>query len=177
VPGRLQFVSDGQVNVQVPWELQGVPTASMKVSIGDSSSNVYTVVLQDYSPAAFEYTEASSSRLLAAALDENFALLTSANPAKKGRAIQIYMNGLGPVDNTPPSGEIAPATPLARTKIVPTVTIGGKPADVVFSGLAPFNVGLYQLNVVVPADAPSGIQPVVVPANGIVAKTTNLPIQ
>ena len=149
----------------------------MKVSIGDSSSALYTVPLQDYSPAAFEYTDAPSGQLLAAALDENFALLNSGNPAKKGRPVQIYMNGLGPVDNAQVSGEVAPAQPLARTRVLPTVTVAGQPADVVFSGLAPFNVGLYQLNITVPADAPSGIQPVVVTANGIASKTTNLPIQ
>ena len=61
--------------------------------------------------------------------------------------------------------------------MLPTVTVAGKPADVLFSGLAPFNVGLYQLSIVIPADAPSGIQPVVVMAGGITSKTTNLPIQ
>jgi uncharacterized protein (TIGR03437 family) len=72
---------------------------------------------------------------------------------------------------------VAPAQPLARTRVLPNVTIGGRQADVVFSGLAPGNVGLYQLNVVVPADAPAGIQPVVISANGITSKTTNLVIQ
>ncbi len=177
VPARLHFVSDGQVNVQIPWELQGLTSASMKVSIGDSSSAVYTVPINDYAPAAFEYTDAASGRLLAAALDESFALLSSGNPAKKGRPVQIYVNGMGPVDNTPASGEVAPEQPLARTRVLPTVTVAGKPADVLFSGLAPFNVGLYQLNIVIPADAPSGIQPVVITTGGVASKTTNLPIQ
>ncbi len=177
VPARVQFVSDGQVNVQIPWELQGQTSALMKVSIGDSSSTVYTVPLKDYSPAAFEYTEASGGRVLAAALDESFILLSSANPAKKGRIAQIYMNGLGPVDKAPASGEPAPGQVLARTKTLPTVTVAGKNADVQFSGLAPLYVGLYQLNIVVPADTPSGIQPVVVSVGGVVSKTTNLPIQ
>jgi uncharacterized protein (TIGR03437 family) len=176
VPGRLSFVSGGQVNVQIPWELQGQTSAAMKVSIGDSSSDIYTLVLKDSAPAAFVYTD-SGGQLLSATLDENFALVSTANPAKKGRAVQIYANGLGPVDNVPASGEVAPSQPLAPSRVLPTVTIAGKPADVLFSGLAPFNVGLYQLNVIVPADTPSGIQPVVITANGVVSKTTNLPIQ
>jgi uncharacterized protein (TIGR03437 family) len=88
----------------------------------------------------------------------------------------MYANGLGPVDVTPPSGEPAPAQPLARTRVIPTVTIGGKQAQVLFSGLAPNYVGLYQLNVLVPADAPVGTQPVEINANGI-SSTVNLPIQ
>jgi len=37
-----------------------------------------------------------------------------------------------------------------------TVTIGGVPAYVSFAGLAPGWVGLYQVNVQVPANAPVG---------------------
>jgi uncharacterized protein (TIGR03437 family) len=38
-------------------------------------------------------------------------------------------------------------------------------------------VGLYQINVVVPADVATGIQPVIVSVGGVVSKTANLPIQ
>jgi minor extracellular serine protease Vpr len=177
LPGRLHFVSDGQVNVQAPWELQGLNAAQMKVSIGDSSSSLYTVPLADYSPAFFEYTEPSSGRLLVAALDENYALVGTGNALGRGRVAQLYVNGLGPVDNQPPTGEIAPAQPLARTRTTPTVTVGGRPATVLFSGLAPYNVGLYQVNITVPSDAPSGIQSVAITAGGVTSKAGNLPIQ
>jgi uncharacterized protein (TIGR03437 family) len=65
---------------------------------------------------------------------------------------------------------------LVYTKVKPTVTIGGKPASVEFWGLAPYNVGLYQLNVVVPADVEVGPQPVVITVNGVSSKAANLPI-
>jgi minor extracellular serine protease Vpr len=77
---------------------------------------------------------------------------------------------------TPPSGEPVPAQPLARTRVVPTVTMGGKQAQVLFSGLAPNYVGLNQLNVLVRADAPVGTQLVEINANGI-SSTLDLPIQ
>ncbi len=177
LPGRLHFVSDGQVNVQVPWELQGLNSALTKVSIGDTSSAVYTVPLSDYAPAFFEYTEPSSGRQFIAALDENYRLIGSGNPARPGRTVQLYANGLGPADNQPPSGEVTPAQPLAQTRVIPSVTIGGRPASVQFCGLAPYNVGLYQINVVVPGDIATGIQPVVINASGVVSKTASLPIQ
>ena len=177
LPGRLHFVSDGQVNVQVPWELQGLNSALTKISIGDTSSAVYTVPLSDYAPAFFEYTEPSSGRQFIAALDENYRLIGSGNPARPGRTVQLYANGLGPVDNQPPSGEVTPAQPLAQTRVNPSVTIGGRAAAVQFCGLAPYNVGLYQINVGVPGDIATGIQPVVINANGILSKTASLPIQ
>ncbi|MBI4873850.1 MAG: S8 family serine peptidase [Acidobacteria bacterium] len=174
--GRLHFVSDRQINVQIPWELQGLNSATMKVSIGDSSSALFDVPLNDYSPAFFEYTEPSSGRLLAAALDANYQLVGSANAARRGQVVQLYVNGLGPVDNPPPSGEPSPANPLARTKTTPAVTVGGRDAAVEFSGLAPYFVGLYQVNVTIPSDAPAGLQTLVISSNGIVSKTASLPI-
>jgi uncharacterized protein (TIGR03437 family) len=177
LPGRLYFVSENQINVQVPWELQGLNSVQMKVSYGDFSSAIYTVPLNDYSPAAFEYTESGTGRLLAAARDEAFQLIGSTNPARRGRAIQIYCNGLGPVSNTPASGEASPVSPLASSRAPAEVTIGGRPAQVLFSGLTPQAIGLYQLNVVVPADAPVGIQPVVIRVNGIDSKATAIPVQ
>jgi len=176
-PARLHFVSPGQINVQVPWELAGLASANMKVSIGDFSSSTVPVPLNDYSPAAFEYTDAGSGRLLAAALDQNFALVTAANPVRRGAAVQLYTNGMGPVDNRPPSGEPAGAQPLSSCRVTPEVTIGGRNAQVLFCGLAPGFVGLYQVNATVPSDAPAGIQPLVMRVGGVTSKTSALPVQ
>ena len=176
--GRIHFVSPGQVNVQVPWELQGKTSASMKVSIGDFSTANYTVQLNDYSPAFFEYPEQASGKSLVAALDESFKLITSTNGAKRGRPIQIYANGLGPVDVAQATGEPAPGVePLARTKTAPVVTIGSSQAQLLFSGLAPGLVGLYQLNVIVPDNAALGIQPISVTVNGVASKSSNIMVQ
>jgi minor extracellular serine protease Vpr len=70
--------------------------------------------------------------------------VTASNPAQRGHYLIIYANGLGPVDNPPVTGETTPAQPLARTLVTPTVTIGGKPAEALFSGLTPGSIGLYQ---------------------------------
>jgi len=124
-PGRLHFASDGQVNVQVPWELQGLNSVQMKVSIGDISGALYTVPLNDYSPGMFEIPDPAGSTV-AAALDEQFRLVTTANALQRGRSGQIYCNGLGPVTNTPATGEASPSDPLAVNQAQPTVTIGGR---------------------------------------------------
>lgn len=176
-PGRIHFVSPGQINVQVPWELAGQASADMKISIGDFSSATLRIALNDYSPAAFEFTDPGSGRLLAAALDQNFALLTSANAVRRGAVAQIYVNGMGPVDNRPASGDPASTQTLSPCRATPEVTLGGRPAQVLFCGLAPGFVGLYQINVTVPADAPTGIQPLVIRSGGVTSKTSSLPVQ
>ena len=175
-PGRLHFVSPGQINVQVPWELQGMARVNMKVSIGDFSSGIYNLKLNDSSPALFEYNDAGSGRNLAAALDGNFRLISSSAPVARGAVAQLYANGLGPVDNQPATGEPSSSERLSPCRVQPTVTIGGQPAQLLFCGLAPGNVGLYQLNVVVPANAPTGVQAVVITSSGVASKSSLLPI-
>ena len=164
VPGHLHFVSPGQINVQIPWEFQGQQSVKMKVTLYNYFwSAVYTVPLAQASPGSFGI------------LDQKYAVVSAANPATRGQVIQIYANGLGPVDNHPASGEPAPAA-LLTCNSNPSVTIGGSTAAVQFCGLAPGFVGLYQLNVIVPAGASTGTQPLVISMGGNSA-TINLPVQ
>jgi uncharacterized protein (TIGR03437 family) len=67
-------------------------------------------------------------------------------PARRGEVVEIYATGLGRVTNPPALGEASPASPLSATVATPNVLIGGVAAEVMFSGLAPNLVGLYQIN-------------------------------
>jgi uncharacterized protein (TIGR03437 family) len=148
LPGRIHFISPGQVNVQIPWEFQGQSSVKIKVTNYGLWGNVYTVPLATWSPGIFAVTDAVIG-----------ASISAANPAKRGQTILIFANGLGPVSALQSSGEPASSTDLVRTNTTPAVTIGDSPAAVPFSGMAPGWVGLYQLNVDVPSDAPTGTQP------------------
>lgn len=177
-PGRLQFVSDGQINVQIPWECAGLATVDMKVSIGEFSSAVQTLRLRAANPAPFEYFEPGSNRRYVAALDGNFNLISSSNPARRGQVAQLYVNGLGAVNNTPRSGQVSPSNPLASTNATPEVRIGGRVAQLLFSGLAPGIVGLYQVNVIVPNDAPTGAEvELSIVQSGVTARTSRIAVQ
>lgn len=177
-PGRLQFVSNGQINVQIPWECAGLATVDMKVSIGEFASAVQTLRLRAANPAPFEYTEGGTNRRLVAALDGNFALISTANPVRRGQVAQLYVNGMGAVDATPGSGQVSPANPLARTNATPVVRIGGQNAQVIFSGLAPGIVGLYQVNVIVPENAATGPETeLTIQQSGVTSRTARIPVQ
>ena len=174
LPGRLTFVSPGQINLQAPPELKGLNSVQMKVSIGDFSTDVYALHLNDYSPAIFQYP--MNSGLAAATYNGGIVGLDNAFP--RGQVVELYVNGLGPVDHDVAAGEPAPLSPLSRTTTTPTVTIGGKQADVRFSGLTPTCIGLYQVNVLVPNDAGTDKpQPVIITIGGVSSKPVDLPLR
>jgi len=148
LPGHFHFISPGQINVQIPWEFQGQSSVKMKVTLyGYLWGDVYTVPLATYSPGIFAVTDGA-----------NNLPISASNPVKRGGSIVIYANGLGPVGSPQTSGEPASSTQLVGTSAAPTVTIGGSTGRIIFSGLAPGFVSLYQVNVSIPTDAPTGTQ-------------------
>jgi minor extracellular serine protease Vpr len=171
LPGHIHFVSTGQVNVQIPWEFQGQSSVTMKVTMGGLQSDVYTLPLAPTSPGIFEIAG------VAAAEDANYAVIGPSHPAVRGQNIAIFVNGLGPVSNTPVSGDPSSGTTLSQTPVLPTVTIGGTNATVLFSGLTPSVVGLYQINLTVPPSIAAGNQQLVVTIGGVSSKASVLPVQ
>ena len=80
--------------------------------------------------------------------------------------------------NQPATGAPAPTSPLAQTTHTVTVTIGSVVADVSFAGLAPGWVGLYQVNVQVPASAPVGdAVPVLLSVGGAVSNQVTIAVE
>jgi uncharacterized protein (TIGR03437 family) len=173
VPGHIAYVSPTQVNVFVPWELEGYPSAKVKVIFFESLySNLANLTLANYAPAFFLELPDTA---VAAVDNTTGAVITAANPATAGEILQLYANGLGPVTNQPASGDPATVANLPLTGPV-TVTIGGKQAQV-FGGtgfLAPPYVGLYQVNIAVPSGLSPGKQPITVSVGGQTSATTAL---
>ncbi len=171
VPAPLLYISPLQVNIQVPWELAGQSSVQMKINLEPLNGVLITVPVSTYSPSCF-----TANNIVIGQTYPSYGLITASNPAVPGQTIILYCTGLGPVNNQPATGAAA-TDGTSTTKTTPTVTIGGQTANVSFSGLAPGLVGVNQLNVVVPANAPSGTQPLVLSIGGVTAPTVNIPVQ
>ena len=64
------------------------------------------------------------------------------------------------------------------TKVQPTVTIGGVSTRVLFSGMAPGFVGLWQINAEVPQSVtPGNAVPLVISAGGVSSNTVTIAVQ
>jgi uncharacterized protein (TIGR03437 family) len=92
--------------------------------------------------------------------------IETASPAIVGATrtegtLVVYVTGLGATDPPLREGLPAPASTLLRTVVQPLVSVDGEPATVLFSGLTPDLVGLYQINAQLPADAPSSFEIIV----------------
>ena len=172
----LFFAAGGQVNLQVPWELAGQSQTTIAATAWGQTSPAQTVNLGPFSPGIFSMNAQGSGQ--GAVQDTSYRLVDSSNPAEAGSTVLIYCTGLGAVTNQPPTGSPAPASPLAETTTKPTVLIGGAPASVQFSGLAPGMVGTYQVNAVVPSGSATGdTVPVAISIGGITSNTVTIAIK
>jgi uncharacterized protein (TIGR03437 family) len=96
----------------------------------------------------------------------------------RGEYIVIFCTGLGPVSNQPATVASALSNPLSFTTTLPIVTVGGASAQVTYSGLAPDFAGLYQVNAVVPAGAPSGSSvSLILSMGGVLSNTVTIAVQ
>jgi len=151
-PLPLVAVTPWQINAQIPPEQKEGP-ATFEVRFADGTrSNPVTQTVKALGPALFTLPGSDQAAVLHA---NTGTLADQAHPAQAGQALEIYASGLGQTVPFVPAGAAAPAKPLATTLVRPEVDIGGQPARVLFSGLTPGSVGLYQVNVVVP----EGLQP------------------
>jgi len=171
LPARFHYVSPTQINLQVPWELAGHSSATVKVIINYTYSSLYTLNLATYSPGFF--ANLSNGVSVAAALDVSNAVITASHPVARGQAVQLFLNGLGPVNNQPADGWPA-ADASSATVATPSISIGGQPATVTFSGLAPGYADLYQVNAVVSSGIGTGAQPVTCSIGGVSCPTAYL---
>ncbi len=173
----LSFVSTSQVNFQVPWELTGLSQTSLAITVNGQTSGTRTFNLATFAPGIFSTNGQGAGQ--GAILDTSYRLVDSSNAATAGSTvIQIYCTGLGPVTNQPPSGSPPLSNQLSQTTATPTVTIGGVQAQLLFSGLAPALVGVYQVNALVPASSSKGpAVPIVIAIGGAVSNTVTIAVQ
>jgi uncharacterized protein (TIGR03437 family) len=168
----LYFLSDGQLDAQLPTELAPNQDYSIVVAANGGLTLPDTITTTAVDPAVVVNPDSS---VIAQHLD--FSLITAASPAAQGETITLYLAAMGATNPQVASGAASPSSPLAAVTAQPAVTIGGRPAAILFAGLTPGAVGLYQIDVTVPAGLSAGQLPVVVTQSGVTANAATLPVK
>ncbi len=165
LPGRLFFVSSGQINVQAPPELlDRGRTAKVTVRRDDGLEASSQVEVRPRAPGVFALDFAACGQGAVLNVDSSTGTTTINRPnnaARRGEIVSLFANGLGQAVRQPPIGEPGPSDPPSTLFFLPGALLGlpaGTHAEteVLFAGKAPGLVGVDQLNVRIPEDAPAG---------------------
>ncbi len=163
IPAPVLYSSANQVGAIVPFGVTGSKVQVVSQYNGQVAAPV-TVDLAPVAPALFTLNASGAGP--AAALNQDYSVNGSGNPAKAGSYVFLYATGLG---QTNPGGQ--DGVPTGSTLPLPlqtvTATIGGKPATVQFAGGAPGLVaGVMQINVKVPDGLTAGAVEAIVSLGG-----------
>jgi uncharacterized protein (TIGR03437 family) len=171
----MHYVSPTQVNAFVPHELPASffnsPTAELAVTTSAGTS-AFKIAPQALAPALFTY---GNPRYAAAIHPDGVIVGTIAGtiPAKPGTIISVYGTGFG--QTTPPisnvNGTLIPRVLSSEVAI----SIEGRPLQVLWAGMV--GVGLYQFNIVLPADLPEGDRILTAQIAGLTTEGVTIPVR
>jgi uncharacterized protein (TIGR03437 family) len=165
----LLYLSTDQINFQIPWET-GAGSAKITVSSSAFASGAVDITVLAAAPGLFFQGSHAIVQ------NSNYSLNSSDNPAAVGDTIIAYLTGAGAVSPPVADGEPAKSNPLSMVTPTVTASIGSQGAKVSFAGLAPDFVGLWQMNVVVPAGLAAGEYPLVISVDGQSSNAANVSV-
>lgn len=147
IASPLYFVRQDQLNVQVPYELEGSSEARLVVNRGGRGSEEKRVEIVSTRPGLYPMV-----------WNQDGSVNSPANPATPGSVVILFGTGQGV---TAPASETgAPAVGFYPEPLAPVrLEVGTTPAEILFRGQAPDTTGVIQLNARVPAGF-SGSYPV-----------------
>ena len=160
----------GLLDVQIPAELTPNQQYQLIVVANNAYTLPETIDVVPYQPGVASLPDGS-----VIAQHADYTLVNAASPARPGENIVIYLAGMGATNPSVASGEPTPST-YVYAAVQPTLTVDGQNATVLYGGLTPTAVGLYQINFTVPPSARTGSLNLVVTQNGIVSNTTTLAV-
>jgi uncharacterized protein (TIGR03437 family) len=160
VAAPMVYAVNGQISCVVPYEVAGKTTTQMVVEYKKVKGPAVAVPVVEAVPGLFSIN--SSGTGPGAFLNEDGTVNTAGNPLERSKIAVFYGTGEG--QTTPGGISGLPATAVFPKPVLPvTVTIGGKNAEVIYAGAAPYMVaGAIQINAKVPTDIPAGNAEVVI---------------
>ncbi len=182
----LFYVSAGQINAQMPWDIQpGIASLVVSSSPAGFAQNTDAAPLAPSSNTVAVTVPASAVPGIAVQYPTNQAVVVNPNqsentpaaPAHAGDTVVAYFTGGGPVQAAGPlvTGSASPKG-LSPVVGMVQVTVGGNMSpSVTYTGLTPTLVGVYQVNFVIP-QVTAGDRDLILTINGVASAATTISI-
>ncbi len=153
-PAPIFAVAGNQVNFVIPQDTPSNGTVPVEVVRTSTGQVVCAGVVSMAAVSPGLFTSAASGDGQVAAINEDGSINSEQAPVGRGKVISLFGTGFGVVPGSPPDGE-APTGPVS-TPLRPRVWINNWVPDenILYSGLAPGLVGVWQINVRIPQTVP-----------------------
>jgi uncharacterized protein (TIGR03437 family) len=164
ISAPLFYASASQLNVQIPYNAP-VNQALPLVVTHNGRTGSATLTLAAAAPGIFSDSSGS---------------LLPLQSVKRGGAVTLYVTGAGAVSPAiangaaPAAGSVVAQLPVPAQPL--SVTVGGIAGTVSFAGIPTGLVGVMQVNLQVPANAPLGVIPVIVTCGGVASAPATITV-
>ncbi|MFN0172590.1 MAG: hypothetical protein ACKV22_39930 [Bryobacteraceae bacterium] len=153
----LRYVAPGQINAQVPFEILGPAPVVVRNSGGVSAP--FNITAAFAAPAIFRTGIAGPNTNLPLIVRKaNNQLVTLSNPVRRGDELSIFLTGLGATIPAIATGFPGSTDPKAIPLIEPSVFLDEVELGLVAAEMQPGEVGVYRIDVQVPAGVRQGLQ-------------------
>ena len=161
------LASPERINAQLPFQVDGNVTMILRTPGGVSDN--FNLTILPTAPSVFRNGVAGPvTDAPAVVRATNNQLVTLSNPIHRGDSVTIYLTGMGRTSPAVETGLPAPGDPPAAVLVPPTVTLGNVELPVAFAGLVPGEIGVYQINAVVPGFVAAGMaEPLTISQGGV----------
>jgi uncharacterized protein (TIGR03437 family) len=155
IPADIYYVSPTQVNLLIPTSLIAGP-AMLQLVVDSLAGPAIPIMLQTAAPGFFQ---SDATTILGIHVDGS--TITAASPAKAGEIVVLFASGLGPTNPAAIPNQIpqsaASITPMSNfSMLINGVAVN--PQQILYAGVAPTFAGLFQINVLLPANTPANPQ-------------------
>lgn len=154
LPAPMLSAGANQLTLIAPFEVANGESTVVQVSHAGTLSDPVRLAVSWFKPGVFTIDQTGSGT--AAIINGNGSVNSPGNPAPRGSLVSIYGTGGG---QTNPPGVTGQTTPAVLSSLGEPVSVqfGGVAGTVTYAGGAPLEIGgLFQINVAVPEDAPTG---------------------
>ncbi len=151
IPAPLLYISPGQINAIVPYEVAGRSSTNVTVVSDGRHSNAFTITIVAAAPGIFVNSQG-------AVLNQNGSPNTPSNPAHPGEIVTLFATGEGQTNPPGMTGRLVQGALLPAPALPVVLQIGSQTAQLPYAGEMPQGAGVLQINAVVPANAPYGDQ-------------------